>query len=468
MKTLYRQFIAATLCIAVVSLILGFLATNQYYRLVTKERSDGQNVAIAQEIVDTLEHMHQREAGFDAYLQSVARLGYQLYVIGEDGSSHSYGTAFDGLSLPEEAQRVITERTVYHGIQDYAFSNFMFGHFANSLSNTVGVPFTYNDQTYGLFMRPDIKWISADIHMVFAGFVLSIFVVHLLGMIWLARQLTRPIAQLTEATRQIARENYSYPLDIRRDDEIGQLSDSFDLMQRQLQHNDQARRAFVSNVSHDLQSPLQNIQGYAGLLQSAELTESQRLEYAAVIGEESKRLSNLTAQLLLLTSLDQVAYPIRPKRYRLDEQLKTIVRNYRWLMEERDIELSYKLAPLSIRADEELLESVWDNLLTNAIKYNRHGGSIELELTSREGRAIVSCRDTGIGIGEAALPRIFERFFREDEARKSSGSGLGLAIAQEIVALHRGEIEVRSTPGEGSEFTVTLPLPDTPLGGSNA
>ena len=457
MKTLYRQFILATLCILVISIMGGFFLANQYYLRVTKERSDEQNVAIAQEIVYAMEYVHQSGAGFDDYLQSVSKLGYQIYVRSENGDQHVYGEAFEDMTLPDEAMHVITDSSIYHGIQDYSSRNFMFGHFANDLRNTVGLPFTYNGERYGLFMRPNIKWISSDIHTVFAGFILAIAVVNIAGMLWLARQLTRPIAQLTEATKQIARENYSYPLDIKRKDEIGQLSDSFNLMQLQLQHNELARKAFISNVSHDFQSPLMNIQGYAGLLRSASVPEEQRLEYAAIIDHESRRLSTLTMQLLLLTSLEQTIYPMNLTEFRLDEQLKGVIRRYRWRLEEAEIDLSYKLAPLSIRADEELLMNVWDNLLTNAIKYNRPAGSIEIGLTVNTSRVSVTFRDTGIGIAPTSLPQVFDRFFREDEARKNNGTGLGLAIVQQIVTLHNGDIRVNSTPGEGSVFTVSFP-----------
>ncbi|MFS0726825.1 sensor histidine kinase [Paenibacillus sp. 1P07SE] len=457
MKTLYRQFILATLCILAISIIGGFFLANQYYLRVTKERSDEQNVAIAQEIVSAMEQNHQSETGFDVYLQSVARLGYQIYVRSQDGEEHIFGEAFEGRTLPPEAMRVITDQSIYHGIQNYAGGNFIFGHFSNDLKNTVGVPFTYNNQRYGLFVRPNIRWLSSDIHTVFVGFILAIAIVNIAGMLWLARQLTRPIVQLTEATRQIARENYSYQPDIQRKDEIGQLSDSFNLMQLQLQHNLLARKAFVSNVSHDFQSPLMNIQGYAGLLQTSSVSEEKRVEYAAIIDQEARRLSALTMQLLLLSSLEQTHYPLNLSEFRLDEQLKTVIRRYRWRLEESEIDLSYKLAPLSIHADEELLMNVWDNLLTNAIKYNRPAGSIEISMRTDSSGVSVTFRDTGIGIAPASLPHVFERFFREDEARKNNGTGLGLSIAREIITLHNGNIQVQSKKGEGSIFTISFP-----------
>ncbi|UJF27532.1 HAMP domain-containing sensor histidine kinase [Planococcus sp. 107-1] len=268
----------------------------------------------------------------------------------------------------------------------------------------------------------------------------------------------RPIVQLTEATKHIAQENYNYPLDIPRNDEIGQLSESFNLMQTQLKHNDLARKSFISNVSHDFQSPLMNIQGYADLLASPNLPESDRLAYTAIIDQEAKRLSSLTRQLLLLTSLDQGAYPMKQKAFPLDEQLKRVVQKYRWRLEEEDIDISYKLAPLSFFGDAELLENVWENLLTNAIKYNKPGGSIEITLQSFEQEVVVEFKDSGIGISEPAIGQLFDRFYRVDAARKKDGTGLGLSIVQQIVALHHGVVDVNSEVGVGSTFTIRFAL----------
>ncbi|MDN7242897.1 ATP-binding protein [Planococcus sp. N028] len=457
MKTLYRQFIVATLFILALSILIGFTLANVFYLTVTKEQNIEKNIGIAEEIVTTLNMVPHADNNFDRYLEAVADLGYQIAVVDGDGQKRFYGDAFDDAALPEEADRVLTDGEVYTGVDNFSSRIFMIGHFTNKLHNTVGVPFTYNDAPYGLFIRPDTKLIATDIHSVLIGFVGAIGVVSILGMIWMARQLTRPIVQLTEATKYIARENYSYPLQIRRNDEIGQLSESFNLMQTQLQHNDLARKSFISNVSHDFQSPLMNIQGYADLLKSPDLSDSDRMAYTSIIDQEAKRLSSLTRQLLLLTSLDQGAYPMKHTTVKLDEQLKRVVQKYRWRLEEEDINISYNLPPTSIQGDVELLENVWENLLTNAIKYNKPGGSIEISLKSTDAGVDVAFKDSGIGIAREAIEQLFERFYRVDSSRKTDGTGLGLSIVQQIVTLHHGTINVESIIGEGSEFTLHFP-----------
>ncbi|MEH6989270.1 sensor histidine kinase [Cytobacillus firmus] len=456
MKTLYRKFIAATLVILAISILLSFFLTNWVYMASTKGKIDRHNVVIAEEIANGLEHMHSSGSTYETYLNSMSKLGYQLYIVSESGDGEFFGQPFNKTDLPEEAEKVLTDQKVYHGMDSFAGQFLMMGHFSNDLENTVGVPFTMDDQNYGLFLRPDNKLLFSDIHMIFAWFFVAIAVVSITGVIWFAKHLIKPITKLTEATREITRENFNFPLNIERRDEIGQLAESFRSMQAQLQHNDEARKSFINNVSHDFQSPLMNIQGYAELLQTQKLSDEEHFEYVQIIDQESKRLSNLTKQLLLLTSLDQKSYPMKLSEVKLDEQIKETIRRHQWRLEEKEIEVSYKLPPVTLKGDPELLVNIWDNLLTNAIKYNSHGGSILISLSQTQTAVEVVIKDTGIGISEDAISQVFERFYRVDSARKKDGTGLGLSIVKQIIELHNGEIKADSQAGEGTTFTITF------------
>ncbi|WP_264737867.1 ATP-binding protein [Cytobacillus firmus] len=456
MKTLYRKFIAATLVILAISIVLSFTLTNWVYMTSTKGKIDRQNVVIAEEIANGLEHMHSSGPAYETYLNSMSKLGYQLYIVTESGEEEFFGQPFNRTELPEEAAKVLTDQEIYHGMDSFAGQFLMMGHFSNDLENTVGVPFTMNGQNYGLFLRPNNKLLFSDIHMIFAWFFVAIAVVSITGVIWFAKHLIKPITKLTEATREITRENFNFPLNIDRRDEIGQLAESFSRMQDQLQHNDEARKSFINNVSHDFQSPLMNIQGYAELLQTQKLSDEEHFEYVQIIDQESKRLSNLTKQLLLLTSLDQKSYPMKLSEVKLDEQIKETIRRHQWRLEEKEIEVSYKLAPVIFKGDPELLVNIWDNLLTNAIKYNSNGGSILISLSQTESTIEVIFKDTGIGISEDTICQIFDRFYRVDSARKKDGTGLGLSIVKQIIELHNGEIRADSQAGKGTTFTITF------------
>ena len=339
------------------------------------------------------------------------------------------------------------------------FSNIylMMGHFSNDIRNTVGVPFMIEGEAFGLFLRPNNKLLFSDMHRILVWFVIAVAVFSIIGVVWFAKRLIRPITKLTEATKEITRENFNYALKIERNDEIGTLARSFDTMQKHLQHNDEARKAFINNVSHDFQSPLMNIRGYAELLQASKVTEQERIEYLHIINDESRRLSILTKQLLLLTSLDQKDYPMKFSEVRIDEQIKQTIRRHQWRLDEQDIEVSYKLPPVQMKADEELLSNVWENLLTNAIKYNTYNGRIWIGLTDNESGVTIFFKDTGMGLSQDAIAQIFDRFFRVDTARKKDGTGLGLSIVHQIVNLHGGDIAVESQIGLGTTFRIMLP-----------
>ena len=457
MRTLYQKFIVATLLILIVSVTIGMILANFIYMSSTKQKMDQQNVEIAQTITLNLENMHSDHSSLDPFLESIGNLGYQIYVVNESGEDAYFGKPFTKTELPKEAKKVVLEKEIYHGMSHFSNKFLMMGHFSNDVKNTVGVPFTMSGEQYGLFLRPNNKLLFSDIHMILAWFFVAVTVVSISGVILFAKHLIQPITRLTEATREITRENFLYPLKIDRNDELGQLAESFNNMQRQLQHNDEARKSFINNVSHDFQSPLMNIRGYAELLLSQNVNEHELKEYLQVIDHESKRLSNLTKQLLLLTSLDQKAYPMMISEVQLDEQIKQTIRRYQWRLQEKEIEVSYKLSPIRMKVDVELISNVWDNLITNAIKYNAHGGNIWISLSKSEAFITIIVKDSGIGMSKKDVTQIFDRFYRVDSSRKSDGTGLGLSIVKQIIDLHGGEIKVDSEVGGGTTFTIILP-----------
>ncbi|MFS0864882.1 sensor histidine kinase [Fredinandcohnia sp. 179-A 10B2 NHS] len=457
MNTLYRKFIVATLLILTISIAVGMILANFIYMTSTKQKIDKHNVEVAERITVNLENMHSDNNSFKPFLESIGNLGYQIYVVNESGEEAYFGKPFTKTDLPRDARKVLSEEEIYHGMNEFSDKFLMMGHFSNDLKNTVGVPFTMNGERYGLFLRPNNELLFSDVHMILAWFIMAVAVVSISGVILFAKHLIKPITKLTEATKEITRENFHYPLTFNRNDEIGQLVESFNTMQKQLQHNDEARKSFINNVSHDFQSPLMNIRGYAELLLSQKVDHRELREYLQIIDHESKRLSNLTKQLLLLTSLDQKAYPMMISEVQLDEQIKQTIRRYQWRLQEKEIEVSYKLPSIRLMLDAELISNVWDNLITNAIKYNSHGGSIWISLSSNESFVTIAVKDTGIGMSKEAVMQIFDRFYRVDSSRKSDGTGLGLSIVKQIIDLHGGEIKVDSKIAEGTTFIITLP-----------
>ncbi|MDR1450534.1 MAG: HAMP domain-containing histidine kinase [Propionibacteriaceae bacterium] len=244
---------------------------------------------------------------------------------------------------------------------------------------------------------------------------------------------------------------------------FAEVVDSVNRMARELGTVEQQRQDFISNVSHEIQSPLTSIQGFAALLRGAGLDTATQRHYLDIIAAECHRLSTLSADLLRLSALDDAK--VEGRSFRLDEQLREVILALepQWSAKGIEVELDTPGAA-RVTGEPELLHQVWVNLAHNAIKFSSAGGHVSVRLAPGPAAAPseragwrVEFEDKGDGIGPSDLPHVFERFYRADKARSVGGSGLGLALAKRIVDLHGGRICVASKPGEGSTFTVCLP-----------
>ncbi|MBN9104563.1 MAG: HAMP domain-containing histidine kinase [Propionibacteriaceae bacterium] len=273
----------------------------------------------------------------------------------------------------------------------------------------------------------------------------------------------RVLTDLGEALDRIARGDFSVRLNSPtngRSPTNGLLADlvaSVNNMAAGLGNVEQQRQEFISNVSHEIQSPLTSIGGFASLLRDGDLDEATRQHYLDVISAEVSRLSKLSDNLLRLSALDS-SDDVDRQPLRLDEQLRSVVLllEPQWTAKRLDVQLD--TVPVEFDADADMLRQVWMNLLSNAVKYTPDGGSIRVGVVASAGQVKVVIADTGIGIGPDDLPRVFERFFRADKARSGDGNGLGLSLVKRVVELHGGEVTVASQLDQGSTFTVTLPL----------
>ena len=266
---------------------------------------------------------------------------------------------------------------------------------------------------------------------------------------------------IIDAMRRLSQGDFNVTLNIKMkvDNQFGQLVRSFNDMAARLGEMEKLRQEFISNVSHEIQSPLTSIRGFALALKNNQLSDEERAHYLGIIETESIRLSQLSDNLLKLTSLESNHHPFERKQYRLDRQLRAVILacEPQWL--DKSIDMDVSLEEVEIVADPDLMNQVWMNLIHNSIKFTPNSGKISVRLQLREREAAVSIIDTGIGIGEEDLPRIFERFYKADKSRnrKGGGSGLGLSIVKKIVDLHGGSIDVQSQLGKGTSITVRLP-----------
>lgn len=264
--------------------------------------------------------------------------------------------------------------------------------------------------------------------------------------------------ELTDALSRISRGDFRVTMKA-NPGPMGQLSDEINDMAVNLKAMEDMRQEFISNVSHEIQSPLTSISGFARAMIYEELSRDVQLQYLGVINDESTRLSTLSRDLLRLASLDSDHHPFHLEAYRLDKQLQMQILAFepQWL--KKELEISVNLAQLTIKADKNMLSQVWVNLISNAIKFTPQGGTISVSLEKQEDNAVVCITDTGSGLSKEDQTHIFERFFKADKSRARivEGSGLGLSIVHKIVEMHQGNIDICSKLNEGTEFIVTLP-----------
>jgi len=275
--------------------------------------------------------------------------------------------------------------------------------------------------------------------------------------------LVKPIKQLTTATKRIASGDFNVKLDIKQKDELGTLARSFEEMSHDLQQLEQMRKEFVTNVSHEVQSPLTSISGYAIALKQVNLADTERSRYLDIIIAEAERMSKMSASVLKLSLLESQSQQLKLVKFSLDEQIRRVIVALQPQWSARNINFELNLKAISLSADHDLLNQVWTNILGNSIKFSKDGSIISVSIKQDTKNVIVRMSDNGIGISLEDQKRIFERYFKADRShsRKYDGSGMGLAIVKQIVMLHQGDIQVESEPGLGTTFTVTLPITPT-------
>lgn len=289
----------------------------------------------------------------------------------------------------------------------------------------------------------------------------------LLGAWLLARAIVRPLEHITQTAERISATNLAdrVPTSKRRD-ELGRLATVLNQMFDRLQQSFERQTRFTSDASHELRTPVAVVLSQAELALAKERSPEEYRGALEACLRASRRMKLLVEGLLTLARSDAGRLTLEHESVALAEVVESSVQMLKPLADQKQIGLTTELAPVTVTGDAQRLGQVVANLVANAITYNRPQGSIRITLAEQAGQAVLSVADTGIGIDVNDLPKVFDRFFRADPARTGheAGSGLGLAICREIVRSHGGTIEVASKAGEGTTFTVRLPLASvTPL-----
>jgi len=271
----------------------------------------------------------------------------------------------------------------------------------------------------------------------------------------------RPVKNIIDAAERIIQGDFSVRIKPQSrfgtDETFNRVIDCFNKMAEELGSVETLRLDFIANVSHEMKTPLAVMQNYGTLLQSPDLSEEKRIEYAKGITDGSRRLADMMTNILKLNRLEnQQIYP-QVKEFDLGEQLCECLLQYENVWEKAEIEIETDIAEnVKVKADAELLSHVWNNLFSNAFKFTSSGGKVAVSLTATDHHAIVKVSDTGCGMSPDVGAHIFEKFYQGDTSHSSQGNGLGLSLVKRVVDIMHGEIRVESSVGKGSTFTVKI------------
>ncbi len=272
------------------------------------------------------------------------------------------------------------------------------------------------------------------------------------------KTLAEPLKKTIDATKNVANGDFNIRLETNRNDEIKELVDNFNTMAKQLGENELLQKDFIDNVSHEIRTPINSIQGFTKLLDDETLSEEERKEYISIILEETDRLLNLSNNILKLAKLQHQEKITNLTQINLSEQMKKVIALLEPKWKYKNIKFTVISDLIYVYGDEDLLFQAWTNLLDNAIKFSKPNGKITIDVKEEIDEIVVKIKDNGIGMSKEEQERIFTRFYQIDKSHSQEGSGLGLSIVKSIIDLSDGKIEVESKENSGTTFTIKLPI----------
>lgn len=276
------------------------------------------------------------------------------------------------------------------------------------------------------------------------------------------RAYDRPIAALSEASKKVAAGDFSIYIDPnltkKSNPYLARMTTDFNVMVKELGSLETLKSDLVSNVSHELKTPLAVIKNYAETLESAPLTEAEKKEHLEVIIKAADELTDTITNILLLNKLENQGIIPKSQPYNLVTELSEVILSFESLFDEKELRVQVELEDRAlVDLDRNLLNLVWRNILANAIKFSHNQGEILIGQTSTSEHIIVEISDTGVGMDSHTLQHLFDKFYQGDSSRKQLGNGLGLALVKQVLELLQAEITCYSELGQGSRFIVKLP-----------
>ena len=317
--------------------------------------------------------------------------------------------------------------------------------FVTTLANSMGLEFTTEN-------------VSTAAKLTFGNVVLITLLFGTIDYLRRKAMVDRPVKKITDATEKIMQGDFSVRIEPMHGvgvEGFNQIITAINAMAKELSGTETLRTDFIANVSHELKTPLAVMGNYATMLQRPGITEAEKNEYAKAISEAARKLAQLITNILKLNKLENQQIFPKTEEYDLGEQLCGCLLQFEDAWERKNLNIETDIAQdVRIRSDGELLSLVWNNLISNAVKFTPEGGTIGVSLKTEGTKVVVTVRDTGCGMKPETGRHIFEKFYQGDTSHATQGNGLGLALVKRVVDILNGEIGVRSVYGQGSTFTV--------------
>ena len=312
-----------------------------------------------------------------------------------------------------------------------------------------------------------LQTITLDIFRIFLTSAFVCLILAFICIYYLTKSMVKPLQQMSKATKQFAVGDFSYRIKVKGNDELSDLAIAFNDMAEALDVLESSRRSFVSNVSHELKTPMTSIAGFIDGILDGTIPKDKQNYYLDIVSTEIRRLSRLVVSMLNMSKIESGDIEMKPSPYDISDQMIHILLTFEQKISEKNIEIRglEALKPAQVIADPDMIYQAIYNLFDNAVKFTNENGYIEVSLTEHPSNVEVTIKNSGEGIREEELTHIFERFYKVDKSRSldSKGAGLGLYIVKLMIEMHGGRVFAKSDSVETAEFTFTLPKQFSPI-----
>jgi len=472
-RTVFSRILITFLLITTFILMLQGLVLAQLYSMnygsITQNDliKEAEDIAVMLQKPSIITDINAQMTFLETIELSMKKSGSDLWIVQSNGQIISV-SGNENSSSEEERRLSIIEMQdyldpVFEGKQVVWKNEFQSRFLKPMLS--IAHPVIINEQVFmAIFTHTELSYLEPNSQPIYRQIGTASLIAVIVSMLLVfisSSKITRPLKEMSQMAKDIAKGNLKNRVEIHSNDEIGLLAESFNNMAEELSKQEELRTGFVANVSHELRSPLTSIHGFAQGMLDGTVKKGEQDQYLNIILTETIRLKKLIRELLDLSQIESGTFPLNKKVYDINEQMRRVLIRYIDMIEEKgiNVEVNFKQDFCMVCADGDRIEQVLVNLIDNAIKFTPKDGVITLWSYECDGKALVGVNDTGNGIPREDLPFIFERFYKSDKSHtEQKGTGLGLSIVKKIIEEHGHTIAVNSTESLGASFTFSLDL----------